>query len=162
MLTKILSILMILAGLAGYGQTHPKGRIIDASTQEPLAGATVRCLDHGCNKTCLTNASGFFEMHCSECKKMQITHVGYVSVSLPPSSTLTVISLQPNQSLLQGVVVTANRDAVRRSEAPVAITNLSARTLQDAKPTSIDQVLNKISGVHMVNLGNEQHQMSIR
>src|SRR4029078_13106200 len=34
--------------------------------------------------------------------------------------------------------------------------------IQDAKALSPDQLLNKISGVNMVNLGNEQHEMSIR
>jgi outer membrane receptor for ferrienterochelin and colicin len=34
--------------------------------------------------------------------------------------------------------------------------------IQDAKPAMADQVLNKVSGVNMVNLGNEQHEMSIR
>ncbi len=34
--------------------------------------------------------------------------------------------------------------------------------MEDTKATRIDQLVNKISGVNMVNLGNEQHQMSIR
>jgi outer membrane receptor protein involved in Fe transport len=65
-------------------------------------------------------------------------------------------------SVLQEVVVSANREAVKRSDAPMAITKLSAKTIQETKATSIDQLLNKVSGVNMVNLGNEQHQMSIR
>ena len=65
-------------------------------------------------------------------------------------------------SYLQEVVVTANRDGVKRSQAPVAITSISAKTIRETKATSIDQLLNKVSGVNMVNLGNEQHQMSIR
>src|SRR5690348_10914114 len=39
---------------------------------------------------------------------------------------------------------------------------LSARSIQDTRPTSADQLLNIVSGVNMINLGNEQHQMSIR
>jgi iron complex outermembrane receptor protein len=93
---------------------------------------------------------------------MEISHVGYTSQILSPEGNLSIISLSAAQSVLQGVVVTANREAVKRSEAPVSITNLTVKTIQDAKPTSIDQLLNKVSGVYMVNLGNEQHQMSIR
>lgn len=63
---------------------------------------------------------------------------------------------------LQEVVITANREGVKRSLAPVAITSISSKTIKDTKPVSIDQLLNKVSGVNMVNLGNEQHQMSIR
>ncbi|HEX6180989.1 MAG TPA: TonB-dependent receptor, partial [Chitinophagaceae bacterium] len=47
-------------------------------------------------------------------------------------------------------------------EAPVAIAAITSKTMQETKPTTADQVLNKISGVNMVSLGNEQHQMSIR
>jgi outer membrane receptor protein involved in Fe transport len=61
------------------------------------------------------------------------------------------------------VVLSANRgEGVKRSEAPIAIATLNSKTIQDTKPTTIDQVLNKVSGVNMVNLGNEQHEMSIR
>ncbi len=66
-------------------------------------------------------------------------------------------------SWLVQVVVTANRgQSAKRSETPVAISALSNRQIQDAKAISIDQLLNKVSGVNMVDLGNEQHQMSIR
>jgi iron complex outermembrane recepter protein len=68
----------------------------------------------------------------------------------------------PAQRFLDEVVVTANREGVKRSQAPVAITSISSKTIKDAKAISIDQLLNKVSGVNMVNLGNEQHQMSIR
>jgi outer membrane receptor protein involved in Fe transport len=65
-------------------------------------------------------------------------------------------------SYLHEVVITANRDGVKRSQAPVAITSISQKTIKDTRAVSIDQLLNKVSGVNMVNLGNEQHQMSIR
>jgi outer membrane receptor protein involved in Fe transport len=74
----------------------------------------------------------------------------------------SLVSLLPTASLLNEVVISANRQPVRRAEAPVAITSISTKTIMDAKPTTADQVLNKVSGVYMVNLGNEQHQMSIR
>jgi outer membrane receptor protein involved in Fe transport len=72
------------------------------------------------------------------------------------------LNAQVDTGSLQEVVITANREGVKRSEAPVAITNINAKMIKDARATSIDQLLNKVSGVNMVNLGNEQHQMSIR
>jgi outer membrane cobalamin receptor len=66
-------------------------------------------------------------------------------------------------SQLQTVVVSANRgEGQKRSLAPIAISTISSKNIQETKPTTVDQVLNKVSGVNMVNLGNEQHQMSIR
>jgi iron complex outermembrane recepter protein len=162
MLNKLLFILLILSSAFTYGQTIVKGKIVDATTKEPLDGATIRCTDPACHRSCTANYAGYFEMPCDDCKKVSITHIGYASQTLAVAGGMQIISLNASQSALQAVVVTANRDAVKRSEAPVAITSLSAKTIQDAKPTSIDQVLNKVSGVNMVNLGNEQHQMSIR
>ena len=71
-------------------------------------------------------------------------------------------TIMPAQRYLDEVVVTANREGVKRSQAPVAIASISTKTIKETKAVSIDQLLNKVSGVNMVNLGNEQHQMSIR
>ncbi len=63
---------------------------------------------------------------------------------------------------MQAVVVTANREASLRLETPVAISRLSAKHLDETKPTQLVEALNKIPGVLMVNLNNEQHFMAIR
>jgi len=60
------------------------------------------------------------------------------------------------------MVVTASRTAQKRTEAPIAISTITARTIADTKANQLDQLLNKVSGVFMVDLGNEQHEMSIR
>lgn len=60
------------------------------------------------------------------------------------------------------VIVTAGRLAQKRSEAPIAISTINSQKINETKAQRIDQLLNKISGVFMVNLGNEQHEMSIR
>lgn len=83
-------------------------------------------------------------------------------ISLLMLHTATVFSQVTDSISLQEIVVSANREAAPRSLAPIAITSVSSKMIQYAKPATIDQVLNKVSGVYMVNLGNEQHQMSIR
>lgn len=68
----------------------------------------------------------------------------------------------PHTSQLQEMIVTGNRMAQKRTEAPIAISTINARTIADTKANQLDQLLNKVSGVFMVDLGNEQHEMSIR
>ena len=68
----------------------------------------------------------------------------------------------PHVSKLDELVVTASRTAQKRTEAPVAISTVSARVIAETKANQLDQLLNKVSGVFMVDLGNEQHEMSIR
>ena len=63
---------------------------------------------------------------------------------------------------LDQVIVTASRTAQKRSEAPIAISVIGKVAIEDAKAQTMDLLLNKVSGVYMANLGNEQHSMSIR
>src|SRR5258708_5144228 len=68
----------------------------------------------------------------------------------------------PHVSKLDELIITASRTAQKRTEAPVAISTISARTIAETRANQLDQLLNKVSGVFMVDLGNEQHEMSIR
>lgn len=63
---------------------------------------------------------------------------------------------------LQDVFVTANRTATLRKETPVAISKLTAKTINETKANAAYEIVNKTPGVLMVNLGNEQHSMAIR
>ncbi|MES2574451.1 MAG: TonB-dependent receptor [Bacteroidota bacterium] len=63
---------------------------------------------------------------------------------------------------LENVFVTANRTATLRKETPVAISKLTAKTINETKATALYEIVNKTPGVLMVNLGNEQHMMAIR
>lgn len=63
---------------------------------------------------------------------------------------------------LENVFITANRTATLRKETPVAISKITAKTINETKATAIYEIINKTPGVLMVNLGNEQHMMSIR
>lgn len=142
-----------------YSQNTYTGKIIDVVTKEAIAGASVK----GNNSGCTTNPAGSFSLSTMETNpEVQVSFIGYETKVIHLSAQAQIVSLTPSQSLMQEVVVSANREGVKRSQAPIAITSINAKTLQDAKAISFDQVLNKVSGVYMVNLGNEQHQMSIR
>lgn len=154
-------LLLSLISFISQAQTIAKGKIIDAVTKEPVQGASIHCTDAGCNCGCTTNASGEFEMHCKDCSKLTVSFIGYKSQEITVGDEM--VYLTPSASILNEVVISANRgEAVKRSQAPIAIALLNTKTLHDAKPVTVDQILNKVSGVNMVNLGNEQHQMSIR
>ena len=63
---------------------------------------------------------------------------------------------------LDEVVISASKLAEKRREAPIAISTLSEATLKKENSNRIDYLLNKVSGVYMPSIGNEQHMMSIR
>lgn len=63
---------------------------------------------------------------------------------------------------LSTVIVSANKAKEKRIEAPVGMSILGPTLINDAKAQRIDYLLNKVSGVLMPSIGNEQHMMSIR
>jgi len=63
---------------------------------------------------------------------------------------------------LENIFVTANRSATLRKETPAAVSKLTAKTINETKAVAAYEIINKTPGVLMVNLGNEQHMMSIR
>lgn len=65
-------------------------------------------------------------------------------------------------TILEDVFITANRTKTLRRETPVAISKITAKTIDETKASSLYEIANKVPGVVMVNLGNEQHAMSIR
>ncbi|WP_336514140.1 TonB-dependent receptor [Pollutibacter soli] len=156
-------VLIICLSSGAIGQEIFKGKIIDATTKEPVAGASIHC-SAGCSCGCITNSLGEFELkpRANCCVSFRISSLGYQPQTINTNSSATIVNLQLENTVLQSVVVTANRELTKRSSAPVAITSISSKMIQDAKPITVDQVLNKVSGVYMVNLGNEQHSMSIR
>jgi iron complex outermembrane recepter protein len=154
---------VVLSGARSYGQTTCTGKVIDAATHEAVALASVQIKNT--NQGTITNNKGEFSLPLTDtATDLLITSLGYqpVTISNPLSKKQWLISLQTNNNSLQEIVISASRTAQKRSEAPVAIATISKQTMEDTKATRIDQLVNKISGVNMVNLGNEQHQMSIR
>ncbi len=138
-------------------QTAVSGKIFDQLSKEPLVGATVIADDQV--KT-MTDANGAFNLQTTA-KMLTVNYVGFNAQTFEVSPKMS-ISMSPNEASLETVVVTASREAQRRSEAPMAIARLSPALINETKPTLISELLNKTPGVLMVNLNNEQHGMSIR
>jgi len=145
-----------------FGQTIIQGNVYDAQTKEPGVGATVQ-LANNPNIGTTTNAEGHFQITSPESNPvLKISMMGYEPAQLTADHQPLRIAIEPRAEEMQAVVVTANREASLRSETPVAISKLSAKLMDETKPTQLVEALNKIPGVLMVNLNNEQHFMAIR
>src|SRR5205085_10458983 len=133
-------LLFSLAAMIVQGHTVVKGKIIDDSSKEPVIAASITCNTEGCHAACISNNSGNFQLHCNNCKNLTITSVGFSPIQYSVTNTDFVIALSPDASELNKVVYSSNRgEGQKRSEAPIAITTISNKTIQDAKPTTIDQ-----------------------
>ena len=137
------------------------GKIIDQQTAEPIIGASV-VLQNTTVGT-VTDSQGKFSLQNTDnVEAIEITSIGYETITKPVSEVSGLIYLKQSLKTLNQIVVSANRDAQERKDVSVAIESLNAQIIDDTKATSADQLLNKVSGVYMVDLGNEQHMMAIR
>lgn len=154
---KQVSFLVTLLLLYAFATAQPrKGRVVDEATNEPLQGATIKTG----NTIILSAADGSFTVPAG-ITAIEVSFAGYATRAVIPGQSFLVF-LKRNSNDLDEVVLSANRSVQQRREAPLAIATIGKQLLEETKATQLDQLLNKVSGVNMVDLGNEQHQMSIR
>jgi outer membrane cobalamin receptor len=136
------------------------GKILDNETKEPIVGAAVKVIKT--TQTTVSNAEGKFNIISKEKEdSIKVSLVGYQTLTLKGKSDM-VIFLIPNTQQLQSIVITANREAGLRSQAPIAISKLSPKLIDESKATMVYELINKTPGVIMPSYNNEQHAMAIR
>ena len=151
---------MWLASNLLYAQNIVSGKIVDAVTSEPLPGVSI--MVQGTTQGTASDQQGNFSLETTGKNALVFSFMGYRQTTLTPEKSELTVSLQPALLTLNQVIVSASRESQSRAEAPVAIGKITPKTLEDTKPVSLEQVVNKVSGVYMMNLGNEQQGMSIR
>ncbi|MCW3080516.1 TonB-dependent receptor [Segetibacter sp.] len=150
---------MVLNGI--YCQLTIKGKVIDATTNQPIAGVTVLSLSSRSNT--ITDNNGSFALNAgSKQDSIRLSSIGYNSRQLAASGSGLFISLTPSFANLSEIVVSGSREAQKRTELPVAVNVISKTTINETKATRLDMLINKVPGAYMVDLGNEQHEMSVR
>lgn len=151
---------LLLAGTELVAQSIVSGSVIDEETNEPIVYALITNLKN--EETAITDNQGKFSIQTTgSSDSLMVSSMGYASASKQANENI-VFKLESSMYSLNEVVVSGNKELEKRTETPIAISIISAKTIAENKPTSIDQVLNQTPGVYMVDLGNEQHTMSIR
>jgi len=158
-LVSFITILFFTA--SAIAQKGFSGKVYNADTKEPVAGATIVLT--GTNKSIVSDVNGGFTLPTKAGTTLLISSIGFNSLEVTLSAESKMnIALQPSSKDLDELVVTASRTAQRRSDAPISITKINQRTIAETKPRDILELLNKVPGVVMTDLRNEQHSMSIR
>ena len=162
-MTKPLCLMVLLLTVlnVAYTQVAIKGKVIDATTNQPIQGVTVAAINN--NSSAATDKNGSFSLSVNSIQDtILFTSISYSPKALVASGSSQFVSLTPSFASLNEVVVSGSREAQRRTEVPVAVNVISATTINDTKATRLDMLINKIPGVYMVDLGNEQHEMAVR
>lgn len=143
------------------GGASLSGVVLDAATSEPVPGALVRA--EGTPLGTAADADGRFALRVpARVATLTVSALGYAQQSVSLAEAPLTVRLTPATTDLQPVVVTAGRGAQSRADAPLAIAALSAADLQATRPNVLAEALNRVPGVHMLDLGNEQNAMAIR
>ncbi|MEO9020876.1 MAG: TonB-dependent receptor [Ginsengibacter sp.] len=154
-----LTVLLLMAISMAFSQKGITGKVVDAATNQALQGVTITDLHNNINRISDQNGNFYFP---EETDSIQLTSVGYQPLRMATSEMKRVISLTPSFGNLNEVIVSANREVQKRTDVPVAIDVISKTQINDTKATRLDMLVNKVPGVFMVDLGNEQHSMSVR
>ena len=166
----ILTCLYVCA-LSTYGQITIKGTITDAITHEAIPGVTITLADSLQQTKPITfftsTIRGKFTITIvSNNGYLRFGMIGFnsklISIADLENSNELYINLDRSAVDLQPVIVSASRERQSRQDAPIAISKITSVQIQDTKATALYQLLNKVTGVYMVDLGNEQHTMAIR
>lgn len=156
----IVLVLAFLVSGAAFAQII-KGKCFDALTKEPIEGVTLQI---NSNHGVISGSNGSFSLDLQGASILHISFMGYESQRLEnlTQGNFLWIALTSKIEDLQGITVTASREAAQRLSSPVAIHKLSPTLVDETKPIGVSELINKTPGVLMVNLNNEQHSMAIR
>lgn len=154
-----LTVVMLMAIGVASAQTKITGKVVDAATRQPLQGATITDLQYNLHR--VADINGNFTLPEGS-DSVRVSSVGYSSVTRTVNEQKNVISLLPAFANLNEIIISGNREMQKRAEVPVAIDVISKSQINETKATRLDMLVNKVPGVFMVDLGNEQHSMSVR
>ncbi|MEL4308560.1 TonB-dependent receptor [Joostella sp. CR20] len=158
----IFAIFIFIANSVLYAQTTYTGKVTDVQNT-PLTGVAV-IAKNSVNKGVATDSNGNFNITLNS-PEVIIKYMGYETQIVTFTNTSNVIILQEDTQALEEIIVSASREAQKRSEIPGAISVISANTIEETKPFGIEQLVNQAPGVYMSTSkasSNEQHMMAVR
>ena len=160
--TSVFLAMLAAACLTAAAQTKTvRGTVTDEEFGDPLMGATIKAVGSGEGTT--TDLDGNFTLTLpASVSQVVVSYVGYVSQTLPVSSTMK-IRLSTNQEVLDDVVVIGYGTA-RKSDLTGSVATVTAKDFNKGLVTSPEGLINgKVSGVQiMTNSGSVTGGSTIR
>lgn len=155
---KILLYSTIILILATPSYSQVAGRVTDSKTGDPLGGASL--VVAGSTNGTTTDSNGEFKLEAAT--TIQISFVGYESVTVAVSSKYMHIQLSPSSTHLNELIVSAyeSRRQLLEVAAPIAV--LEKKDLARFDNATIIPVLNTITGVKLDYYTYGDYRLNIR
>ena len=141
--------LSLLPTMSSFAQSVVRGHVTDASSGEPLIGASV--VVNGSSKGTVTDVEGSFSLEITGRKTLVVSYVGYLSQEVTATAGKTInISLEPDSKTVDEVVVIAYGQQ-KRVTVTGSISNVSGKELLKSPVASLgNAIAGKLPGVSTV------------
>ena len=151
-------LLGLLLSVGAFAQITVNGNVKDAAG-EPVIGATVRIV--GQNGGAVTDFDGNFVLKCEEGADLQISSVGYQTVTVKAQPSLVVV-LKEDAALLNEVVV-IGYGTVKKNDATGSVSTVKPSEIQAGLATSAqDLLVGQAPGVVVTSAGGPEGGGTIR
>ncbi len=143
-------IYLLIQSSSASGQSVIRGRILDAHTQEPLAGANVTIPG---GRVEATDARGQFVLRSDvKIEKISVSHTGYTTrtVDVTDATLELTVALTPTPFKFEEVVVTAKRGEFKKDLVPQKIDVISRKDIERLVASDLTDILKKQSGVDVI------------
>ena len=165
---KFFTIVALLFGAFSHAQTGSiSGTITDANTGQPLLGANV--LVRGTHTGATTNERGFYELPDMEPETytLEVFFMGYETktreVTVAPGEEIVLnFSLNESNSVLNEVVVSANRRPQKITRAPATVNVISSEQIENFPGPNPGELAARQKGVDFVRSGVQGTGINIR
>ncbi len=145
---RFLVLIIIFLPIITIGQST-QIRVLDQDLTEPLIGANVQ---YGENRT-VTDINGNFDYsHSTFPDIIKVSFIGYNDkiISIESIADIPKVIYLSDNLLLETMTVTASKYERRLSESTVSVEVLKADLISNTNTITIDDALDKVSGVQMV------------
>ncbi len=141
-----------------------KGRVLDAENRMPIPGANI--IEVGTRNGVITDFDGNFEINVSTSSKLEVSYVGYTSITVSAEEDLSEILLTVNAESLEDVVV-VGYGTQKKYSVISSVSTVEPEELQSSSSRSVSNNLaGRLSGVIAVQrsgeLGYDNAQFWIR
>ncbi|MBP5637800.1 MAG: SusC/RagA family TonB-linked outer membrane protein [Bacteroidales bacterium] len=141
---------MLMLSLTAFAQKHQvSGKVIDASTGEPVIGAGVVISSGG---GVVTDYDGNYILQASDDDVLTFTSIGFESVSEKVDGRRVIdVNLQPDSKMLEEVVV-LGFTTQKKAELTSSVVSVSGEKLTDITTPDVGNMLQgKVAGVMVMN-----------
>jgi len=164
---RLFTIMSLLFGVFAYAQTGSiSGTVTDAATGEPLLGTNI--VVRGTNTGATTNENGYYKLELEpENYTIEVFFMGYETltrdISLEAGQEMKMdFSLNASSSVMDEVVISANRRPQKITRAPATVNVISAKEISNFAGPNPGELAARQKGVDFVRTGVQGTGINIR